>query len=89
MVGYTGCAQKLLTNFDQRGALFFISFFMKTGTSADSYYVPNVILTGISMDTGGHLDFLNIFVKKYPHPLKPEAMASICKMLIKLNLLSA
>ena len=32
------------------------------------------------MDTGGNLDFLKkkeVFVKNYPHPLKPKAIASI------------
>ena len=52
---------------------------MKTAPSAASYYVPNVMLACVEMDTGGNLDFLNIFFlsKNYPHPLKPEAMAKV------------
>ena len=84
MVGNTGCAQKLWTLYllTKAGIIFYF-LFMKTATSAASYYVPNVIFACVWLDTGEHLDFLNktILSKNYPHPLKPEAMEVYVKCL--------
>ena len=69
MVGYTGCAQKLLTNVDQRGALFSISFFMKTGTSAD-LLCPKCYIDRYFDGYGRTSGFSEYFRQKIPPPSK-------------------